>query len=200
MAHNTQAADRWVVCDDYAAGPYTEAAATQALARYDTAPGCPFTNHQVVVSATKPVTLAELRTMRAEWDNWHDPFLSGMSQELVLEARKAATRELAAAILTFRRHTPVGNLILTSAGWSREAADRANAAAVTGTPEWFAALGAYEHATLTEDGRSARRDAWCPCPEDDSAGTWVRYEYWTARGMEAHGYVCPECRRLTQAG
>lgn len=87
--------------------------------------------------------------------------------------------------------------------WSPEAARRADAVAdpATDPTAWVAALGPHEHATLTADGRQAINIGWCTCDHQYPDGaTWVRYERWSGRGQEAHGYVCPTCRRLTQTG
>jgi hypothetical protein len=51
--------------------------------------------------------------------------------------------------------------------------------------------------TLTEDGRAAHTSGWCQCDDDPE---WVRYERYSVRGREAHGYVCKHCRYLTQTG
>jgi hypothetical protein len=145
-------------------------------------------------------TLADIR---AEWDA---PFLAGPSDAAAMAARSQLTRDLAAAILAAgildREHatrTQVGDLVITSAGWSRERGDLAAAKAEPGTPEWIAALGAHDHATLTSDGRGANREQWCCCSEPPFS-EWVRYEHWTERGREAHGFVHSECRRLLQSG
>jgi hypothetical protein len=52
-------------------------------------------------------------------------------------------------------------------------------------------------AVLTADGRGARYDAWCESPGDGES--WVYYERWTAE-FARHGFVCRDCRRLTQTG
>ncbi|PZG12988.1 hypothetical protein C1I95_24580 [Micromonospora craterilacus] len=93
----------------------------------------------------------------------------------------------------------VDTLIKVHGGWSADAAARADATAEPGTDEWRNALGPHEDATLTADGRPAATGGWCTCPAvgDDE---WVRYERWSARGREAHGYVHAGCRALVQAG
>lgn len=153
-----------------------------------------------MATAADTRTLAELR---AEWDA---PLAAGPRDEVASAARTSLTRTLAAAILAADLldpvrgdRTQVGDLFISSAGWSRERAAAADAAAEAGTPEWIAALGTHEHATLTGDGGSANRARWCRCGDPDVL-EWVRYEHWTASGCEAHGYVHRECRRLLQAG
>jgi hypothetical protein len=123
---------------------------------------------------------AELTALRAAWD----------------QGNPAPT--MAAHILAAPLRTEVGGMVIYTAGWSRETADRADATAGIGTDAWIAALGAHEHATMTSDGRSATRNHWCDCTTD--MGCWVRYEHWTAAGMTAHGYVCRTCRQLKQTG
>ena len=53
-------------------------------------------------------------------------------------------------------------------------------------------------AVLTGDGRYAERNAWHDGPADDAE--WVRYERYSARGMESHGFVHGVSRRLVQTG
>ncbi len=89
-------------------------------------------------------------------------------------------------------------MVVVSGGWSAEAAAAADAIATPGSAEWLGALGAREHVTMTADGHGASRQTWCQCPERPEL--WVRYEGWTARGREAHGFVCGSCRKLTQVG
>jgi hypothetical protein len=147
-------------------------------------------------------TLADLR---AEWDA---PFLADPRDETANAARTRLTRDLAAAILAAdlydrdrMERTRVGDMQIAGAGWSKERGDQADATAGRGTPEWAAALGIHEHATLTSDGGAAIREQWCTCPNDDvAAEQWVRYEYWTERGCEAHGFVHAACRKLLQTG
>jgi hypothetical protein len=192
MAATTKTGTCWVVCDSYAAGPYTTQAAERALARYDSSV-CG-AKHRVVASRTKPVTVSELQVMRADWEHYEP---SGDGWWSTVEGRTQQTRELAAAILAAPLGTPVGDVKLTSGGWSKETANRADATALVATPEWYDTLGPREHATLTGDGRSALHEAWCQCP--DPAG-WVAYERWTAEGRIAHGFVHETCRRLIQTG
>jgi hypothetical protein len=140
---------------------------------------------------------AELASLRAGWDA---PF-TGEDYD----ARGAQTRKLAALILAAPLRTRVGELIVDTGGWSRERGLHADSVAERGTPEWIAALGDHEHATLTGDGHAAVRSEWCVCAEEDELGSrpaeqWVRYEYWTARGCEYHGYVHSVCRKLLQVG
>jgi hypothetical protein len=138
--------------------------------------------------------------MTAEWEAWSAPFLADPSDEAANAARAAQTRQLAAAILAAPVGAKVGAMTLVTAGWSRERGDQADAVAGPGSEAWITALGAHEHATLTADGKSANRQAWCECPGLNDFENWVRYEGWTARGCEAHGFVCGTCRRLAQTG
>lgn len=62
----------------------------------------------------------------------------------------------------------------------------------------IAADGTAEIARLTSDGRFAAPTEWCRCTPESRE--WVGYETWTALGRVAHGYICPDCRRLLQAG
>jgi hypothetical protein len=140
---------------------------------------------------------AELASLHAAWSA---PFLADPRDEAASEARAAQTREVARLLLASPLRTRVGGLTVFTAGWSRERADAARAAGEAGSPAWFAALGAHEHATLTSDGGAADRTRWCECEAEFRASEWVRYEYWTERGMERHGYVHSECRRLLQTG
>jgi len=190
----TAQADCWVVCDGYAAGPYTPDAAPRVKAKHDAAPACAH-SHEIVTSRTKPVTASELRAMRAEWDA---PFLADPADEAACAERRALGEALAAATLAAKLMTRIGDLTVVEAGWSRETCDHADSIATPGSAEWIAALGAHEHATLTADGKPAIRDGWCRCSE--SLDTWVRYEGWTAEGRTAHGFVCGTCRKITQVG
>jgi hypothetical protein len=139
-----------------------------------------------------------LAAQREAWDNWRYPFLAGLAQEIALDARGVQTRELASLILAAPLRTTVADMTLVSGGWSRERGDFADAAGEPGSMAWTAALGVHEDATLTADARSAITDAWCKLRCDGSE--MVRYERWSARGQEAHGYVCSQCRRITQTG
>ena len=131
---------------------------------------------------------------------WSAPFLADPRDEAANAARTAQTREVARLLLAAPLRTKVGGLTVFTAGWSKERADQARAAREAGSPEWFAALGDHEHATLTSDGGAADRWHWCECEPFPAGETYVRYEHWSERGMERHGYVCPDCRRLTQTG
>ena len=104
-------------------------------------------------------------------------------------------------ILAAKVGSTIEGLVKCHGGWSAETAERAGAVAEPGSPEWYAALGPHETATLTADGRGAETSAWC-MTHTHPADIWVRYERWSARGQEAHGYVCPEstCRHLVQSG
>ena len=192
MASTTKTLIHWVLCDDYAAGPFTaDTAARRAGQRTECGHG-----HRVVTSGTKPVTAAEISPLRAEWDA---PFTGDMTDEAI-SARGDLTRELASLILGAQIMTRVGDLTVVGGGWSKERGDYADATAEAGSAGWIAALGAHENATLTSDGRGANRQAWCECAGLNDAAAWVRYEGWTEQGMDAHGFVCGTCRRITQTG
>jgi len=158
-----------------------------------------------MTAATTTTTLA-LAELRAEWDL---PYLADPADDIAWAARRQLTRELAAAILASdlwdaerQERARAGDLRIARAGWSRERGEQADAAGEPGTPEWKAALGAHEHATLTGDGGGAIREAWCECVTRGAVPftEWVQYEHWTAEGREAHGFVHEGCRRLLQAG
>lgn len=151
--------------------------------------------------ATRLETLAPSAELARLHAAWSAPFLADPRDEAASAARSAQTREVARLLLAAPLRTEVGGLTVFTAGWSKERADQAYAAGDAGSPAWFAALGDHEHATLTSDGGAADRQRWCQCPNDDVfADQWVRYEHWTERGMERHGFVHSECRRLLQAG
>lgn len=89
---------------------------------------------------------------------------------------------------------------MVAATWDRSATDRADASgAPAGSPRWYTALGPRTHATLTTDGRGVI-PAWCTCRPEPPIDTWIRYEHWTTHGRDAHGYLCPHCRHITQTG
>jgi hypothetical protein len=204
MVATVKTADRWVVCPDYAAGPYTPAAVERKLGQCEQS-NCPHTGrHQIVISAQKPVTLTELHTLYA---NWSEPFLADPGDVHACDQRSADTAELAAAILEVgaRSTAPIalgspdgGFMILNGGGWSKETGDTADKAGRRGSAEWRAALGPYEDTTLTADGKGAIRDAWCRC--GTGAEGWVQYQAWTVQGVDAHGFVCGTCRKITQTG
>ena len=150
--------------------------------------------------ATRLETLAP--SARLAWAHaaWSAPFLADPRDEAANAARIAQTREVARLLLAAPLRTEVGGMVVFTAGWSRERAAKADAAGKPGSEAWFAALGDHEHATLTSDGRAADRARWCECQPEPAGETWVRYEHWTGRGVERHGFVCPACRRLTQTG
>jgi len=103
-------------------------------------------------------------------------------------------------ILAARLGTKFDGLTKSRGGWSKEAGVRASRAHPEGGEAWYAALGPQEYSILTSDGGGAVPDGWCE--HKPEAETWARYERWTAKGREAHGYVCPDhdCRRLVQSG
>lgn len=193
----------WVICDDYAAGPYTPERAQGLLdsitAGRHLASGCCKLEHRVTVSGFAPTTGSELARLRRDHQAAvlaSDPF-AGPDEEL-----DAARDELVAAIMAAPLGTADGTgLIVAEAGWSRQAGDRADAAAPKGSPAWIVALGAHERVTLTGDGKAVEPSRWCRCTPEADAGTWVRYERWTAPGDKGgHGFVCAACRLLVQSG
>jgi hypothetical protein len=189
-------ATSWVLCYNFAAGPFTAAAAARRLLTHERST-CTHA-HEVVTSATRPVTAAERDTMRANWDA---PFLADPDDEEANAERSTLTLDLADAILAAPLRARIGEMTVDTGGWSKERADVARAAGPAGSPEWFAALGHHEHATLTADGKPAVRDAWCTCPNDDvAAADWIRYEVWEAAGCTRHGFVHAGCRKLLQTG
>jgi len=118
----------------------------------------------------------------------------------------ARAREILAAPLA----TVFDDLMVTHRTWPPAAEatpafrQRLAANAAAGMPvfeAYSAALGPAAAVTLTADGRGARRDGWCRCPDaegdDDS---WIRYEHWTAEGRHAHGFLCRTCRFIKQSG
>lgn len=99
--------------------------------------------------------------------------------------------------------TPDGPLIKMYGGWSKETAQRPGVQEAFDRNDMAAAeaiLGSEDEALLTSDGRDARTRDWCRCDPYPVMEEWVRYERYSPRGREAHGYVCPTCRRLTQSG
>lgn len=136
---------------------------------------------------------ADLTAAYLAWDGPRDgdPF-----SEADCAARGDQTRQLAALILAAPTGTHIAHMQKNGGSWDGSAEARADAAGPAGTPEWYAALGAHSQATLTTDGRGARRDAWCRC--NTPVTRWVRYEVYTAAGQEAHGFICPDCRSITQ--
>jgi hypothetical protein len=146
---------------------------------------------------------AAAATLTELYNQWDTPFTGDPGDAAAAAARAGLTRRLAAAILAAGLHdatgarTRAGAMRIADAGWSGER----SAAAAAGSPGWRAALGTYEHATLTSDGQEADCGKWCTCPNDDVfADQWIRYEFWTALGLEKHGYVHSACRQLLQAG
>lgn len=107
-------------------------------------------------------------------------------------------RQILAAPLNQVIETPDGPLTKSHGTWSAEASQRADAAGEVASDEWWAELGPHSEATLTGDGRGVVTTGWCT--ENPPADTWVRYERYSDRGREAHGFVCPDCRRLVQTG
>lgn len=192
----TAARNRWVVCDDYVAGPFTEAAAVTAKARHDASASCSH-EHEVVIAGRRPVALNDLRSLRANWDH---PFLADPADEAAAAERREQTYDLAAGLLAAPLGARVGGMTVAAGGWSKATADAADKIAVPGSPEWTVLLGIREHVRLTADGGQAYFERWCSCAAAASMTGAVRYEYWTVAGMTSHGYVCPACRRLLQAG
>lgn len=142
------------------------------------------------ITAPDQLTAAYL-AWTGPWDG--DPF-----SEADCAARGDQTRTLAASILAAPVGAQIGPMNKNHGGWDADAGRRADAAGAPGSDEWRAALGTHTEATLTGDGRGARRDMWCRC--NTPLIRWVRYEVYTAAGQEAHGFICPDCRGITQAG
>lgn len=110
---------------------------------------------------------------------------------------------LTLALLNAPLRARIGDLAVVHHGWSKTAADLADSIAEPGTLRWRAALGTPSEVTLTGDGRmvSVRgRIPFCGCDPRPDSDTEIRYERWTVRGREAHGFCCPTCRYLTQTG
>lgn len=94
---------------------------------------------------------------------------------------------------------PDGPLVKVWGSWSAETARRAEGIDPSvDRAAWRAAMGSHEEATLTADGRMVDRSRWCRC--EGETPTPVRYEFWTTRGREAHGWACASCRGITQTG
>jgi hypothetical protein len=132
------------------------------------------------LGACKAEHTVEARTPSGEWQPAH----------LAL-----AAAALAAKVGT-RVETFDGPLTKNLGTWSVETVQAAAKAGPEGSEAWYAALGGHEEATLTSDGRGAIVEGWCHCGGVEQA----RYERWSARGREAHGFVCKTCRWLTQTG
>lgn len=113
----------------------------------------------------------------------------------------ATAREVLAAPLASTVATLDGELVKAAGEWSADASVRADAVADprVDPAAWRAALGPHERATLTGDGRSVV-GGWCRCEARPAAEMWVRYEQWTTDGRAGHGYACPACRGIVQAG
>lgn len=135
------------------------------------------------------VTLTE-----AGWDVYRE-------EERARHAREAA--EQAARVLGTGMGEKVRDLIVVGRSYAKEAGARLDALlAVNPDPsreELNEALGAAVTATIVSTGTHVDTTGWCHCPVGSSA-EWIHYERWSTRGLEAHGYCCPECRRLTQTG
>jgi hypothetical protein len=114
----------------------------------------------------------------------------------------ARARDILAARVRATLETPDGPLIKTVGSRSKKARGRADAAAsATTEPErCHTALGPHEDTILTADGENGRLDSWCTCRPGPELETWVRYEHWTTVGRVGDGYLCPDCRAITQTG
>lgn len=188
----------WVVCHEYAAGPFTADAAAQLrdhlsdyAARVHATYPCSY-DHRVVSSGVPPTTSHALGRLRLEWDGQPGP-------DDDPDDRIDLTHDLAAAYLAAPLGTRDGRLTVTGGGWSAEAAARADAAGPDDSPEWWAALGRREYVILTGDGRQAfldrdRNVPWCEHPGTPPGG-WVDFEKWTADGRATVGQVCSGCRK-----
>jgi hypothetical protein len=99
--------------------------------------------------------------------------------------------------------TPDGPLVKMQGWWLPERSHQPDVVAARTRGDWpaeLAARGRHDFAALTADGRGCRSDQWCSCSPQPPADGWVRYERYSARGREAHGYLCPTCRHLVQSG
>lgn len=113
-------------------------------------------------------------------------------------AREA--REIANEVLTTRTGQAVRGLVVVGRTWDKEAGARAETLVNPTFEEYTEALGTAKEATLMSTGGGhPNTHEWCNCHGGSSAH-WVRYERWSERGQEAHGYVCPNCWKLTQTG
>jgi len=160
---------------------------------------CCFTDGSLCHPVPEDMREDVLARLRAAWD---EPFTAGPADEKASRDRAQLARYLADVILCSPPRTAVGGLIIVSAGWSKERGDYADSVADSATdPQgWIAALGRHETAVLTSDGQTAARTGWCACTDAAGPGSQVRYEAWSERGCEAHGFVCAGCRKLTQTG
>lgn len=84
------------------------------------------------------------------------------------------------------RHWPEGI-------WRPELQDQ-----ITAGASWEDVAGPATAVTLTTDGQPYW-SAWCKCPAVADEH-WVRYERWSAAGLEAHGYAHKVCRAILQTG
>lgn len=116
-----------------------------------------------------------------------------------LPAHLAFAKQVLAARIGATVETFDGPLTKNSGTWAPGATRRASAVAAEGTEEWarIARTIPHEEATATSDGRGVVTKGWCSC---GGGVEQVRYERWSARGREAHGFVCKTCRSLTQTG
>lgn len=131
----------------------------------------------------------------------------GGTTEPIPAYRLFARKVLAVPVGPTPIDTPDGPLIKCDGVWFAETVARPDVQAALKTAEqtgdvnlFESALGPHDTATLTFDGRLAATRNWCGCTPEPDAGAWIRYERYSARGREAHGYVCPTCRRLVQSG
>lgn len=103
---------------------------------------------------------------------------------------------------------PIGtghdDMIVSNRSWSRKASEAALAAAKDGTPykEYEELLGRPAEIVLTGDAGPYFQGGWCLCESGTAYtdGGWIRFERWTGKGREAHGFIHDKCRKLLQAG
>jgi hypothetical protein len=173
-----------VTCPDHTVNPTTALADTEAaLDAVETAAGGAGCRYRHIVEKWDP----DLRM-------WY-PCAQWLAKQIL------AVQELGTEVDTLGG----GTLMVASRVWPLGDADevcaqaRAEHRRGTTFTDFEAMLGDPEQVTLSADGRPTQ-PGWCRCRPRPAGERWVRYERWSARGREAHGYVCPTCRRLTQTG
>lgn len=93
------------------------------------------------------------------------------------------------------------DMVVSGRSWTKE---RGDAARETVGPDadwaaWQAALGVPSELLLTGDAGTYDRDGgWCRC--EAGHDEWVRFQRWSERGLEGHGFLHAGCRRLLQSG
>ncbi|HKS98720.1 MAG TPA: hypothetical protein VJT31_04245 [Rugosimonospora sp.] len=121
-------------------------------------------------------------------------------------SRRITALVLAAPCCDVPIRLPDGPLIKQDGTWSLATCQNPDVRAALDAPDITVEvldrlLGPHEQATLTADGRFCHsRKGWCICRVKTPLDLCVRYERYTDRGREAHGLICPACRRLVQSG